>query len=307
MPAPETFCDVLEHLNRENARYVVVSGFAVVMHGHKRDIVDLDVVLDPSPGEAQRCMHALALAGFIPSIPLPLEMVSVLRLFDRLSREVDVFVRYHIPFEELWSSSESMKVGNQMARIAALEHVVQVKRIRSRPHDLADIEALMRMKNERVDLLLREVTPEDESFLFEVYASTRIEELEGVGWDDAQKHAFFRMQFVARERSHPRVDDRIILLNERPVGRMMVDRTEAVILLRDIALLTEFRNAGIGSHLIQNLMKEATSSGKPIQLHVVATSPAVRLYERLGFCRSGEETAAYLEMKWVPATSGINA
>ena len=49
MPAPETFCDVLEHLNRENARYVIVSGFAVVMHGHKRDIIDLDIVMDPSP------------------------------------------------------------------------------------------------------------------------------------------------------------------------------------------------------------------------------------------------------------------
>ena len=83
---------------------------------------------------------------------------------------------------------------------------------------------------------------------------------------------------------------------------MMVDRTEATILLRDIALLTEYRNTGIGSRLIQDLMKEATSAGKPIQLHVVASSPAVRLYERLGFCRTGEE-AAYLEMKWVPATS----
>lgn len=159
------------------------------------------------------------------------------------------------------------------------------------------------MQNEQVNIFLREVTPEDEPFLFEVYASTRIEELEGVGWDDAQKQAFFKMQFVARERSHPRVDDRIILLNGRPIGRMMVDRSEVAILLRDIALLTEFRNAGIGSRLLQDLMKEATSSGKPIQLHVVASSPAVRLYERLGFCRSGEETAAYLEMKWVPATS----
>ena len=302
MPAPETFCDVLEHLNRENARYVVVSGFAVVMHGHKRDIVDLDVVTDPSPREAQRCMHALALAGFMPSIPLPLEMVSVLRLFDRLSREVDIFVRYLIPFEELWSRSESVKVGNQMARIAALEHVVQVKRTLSRPHDLADIEALMRMKNEKVDLLLREATSEDESFLLEVYASTRIEELEGLGWNDDQKQAFIKMQFIARERSYPRVDNRIILLNGYPVGRMMVDRGEASILLRDIALLTEYRNRGLGSRLITDLMKEATSVGKPIQLHVVATSPAVRLYERLGFRRSGED-GAYLEMKWVPATS----
>jgi ribosomal protein S18 acetylase RimI-like enzyme len=49
-------------------------------------------------------------------------------------------------------------------------------------------------------------------------------------------------------------------------------------------------------------MTEATAAGKPIQLHVLASSPAVRLYERLGFVRIGEE-AAYLEMKWLPATS----
>jgi ribosomal protein S18 acetylase RimI-like enzyme len=264
---------------------------------------DLDLVMDPSPIEAQRCMHALALAGFMPSIPLPLEMVSVLRLFDPLSREVDVFVRYLIPFKELWSSSESVKVGNQMVRIAALEHVVQVKRTLSRPHDLADVEALMRMENEKADLSLREATVEDEPFLLEVYASTRIEELEGLGWDDNQKQVFIKMQFLARERSYPRVDNRIILLNGRPVGRMMVDRDDASILLRDIALLTEYRNAGIGSRLIQDLMKEATAAGKPIDLHVVSTSPAVRLYERLGFRLSGDETAAYLQMKWVPATS----
>lgn len=299
MSAPETFCDVLEHLNRENARYVVVSGFAVVMHGHKRDIVDLDVVVDPSPRESQRCMHALALAGFIPSIPLPLEMVSVLRLFDRLSREVDVFVRYHVPFEELWSSSESVKVGNQMTRIASLEHVVRVKRIQSRPHDLADIEALMPLKNGKIDLLLREATREDESFLLEVYAGTRMEELQETGWTDEQKLAFIRMQFLIRERSQPPVEDRIILLNGQPIGRMMVDRGETSIVLRDIAVLTEYRNAGVGSRLLQGLMKEAASAGKPIELHVLASSPAVRLYERLGFRRSGDD-GAYLEMKWVP-------
>jgi ribosomal protein S18 acetylase RimI-like enzyme len=299
MPAPETFCDVLEILNRENARYVVVSGFAVVMYGHKRDIVDLDIVVDPSPQEAQRCLHALALAGFTPSIPLPLEMVSVLRMFDRLSREIDVFGRYQIPFEELWSGSKSVPVGNQMARIAALEHVVQVKRTMSRPHDIADVEALTRMKNEKVDLMLREVTPEDESFLLAVYASTRIDELQGTGWTDDQKLAFIRMQFLARERSQPVADDRIILLNGQPIGRMMVDRGEEAILLRDIAVLIEYRNAGVGSRLIQDLLKEGASAGKPIKLHVLASSPAVRLYERLGFRRIDDD-GAYLEMKWVP-------
>jgi len=69
-------------------------------------------------------------------------------------------------------------------------------------------------------------------------------------------------------------------------------------------VLTEYRNAGVGSRLINELMQEATAAGKPIKLHVVSSSPAVRLYERLGFRRSGAEPeAAYLEMKWVPATS----
>jgi len=155
-----------------------------------------------------------------------------------------------------------------------------------------------------LNLFLREATPEDEPFLLEVYASTRIDELAGLGWSNDQIQAFIRMQFLARERSYPRVDSRIIILDGRPVGRMMVDRGESAILLRDIALLAEYRNAGIGSRLIQDLMKEAAAAGKPIELHVVSTSPAVRLYERLGFRSSNAEPeVAYLEMKWVPATT----
>ena len=300
MPTPESFSDVLEILNRENLRYVVVGGFAVVMHGAKRDIADLDIVIDPSRNEPQRCMYALALAGFMPSIALPPQLLTVVRLFDQLTREIDVFFRYKILFEELWSNSKLVMVGNQTARIAGLEHVLEAKRVYNDPDDPGDVEALMRAhEQQKLNLSLREATPEDEPFLFEVYASTRIEELDGLGWNDDQKRGFIRMQFLARERSTPRADNQIILLNERPVGRILVDRSEAGILLRDIALLTEYRNAGIGSRLIQDLMKEATAAGKPIQLHVVASSPAVRLYERLGFSRIGDD-AAYLEMEWVP-------
>ncbi len=160
------------------------------------------------------------------------------------------------------------------------------------------LQLLLMVFMENDDLMLREVTTADEPFLLEVYASTRLEELEGFGWSDEQKQAFIKMQFLARQRTYPRVDDRIIFLGGQPVGRMLVDRSDDSILLRDIALLSEFRNAGIGSRLLRDLMKE----GKPIGLHVVASSPAVRFYERLGFVTTDGD-AAYLEMKWVPATS----
>ena len=153
-----------------------------------------------------------------------------------------------------------------------------------------------------LNVSLCEATPDDQDFLFEVYASTRIDELAETGWPDDQKRAFIQMQFRIRERSYPRVDNHIVLLNGRAIGRMLVDRGTEEIVLRDIALLTEYRNAGVGSRLIRDLMKEATGAGKPIMLHVISFSPAVRLYERLGFRQTGEE-AAYLEMRWFPAAS----
>jgi ribosomal protein S18 acetylase RimI-like enzyme len=159
------------------------------------------------------------------------------------------------------------------------------------------------LQNEPINLVLREATPEDQSFLFEVYASTRMDELAQTGWTDEQKLGFIKMQFVARERTYPLVDNRIVVLDGRPIGRILIDRCETAITLSDIALLPEYRNAGIGSRLIQDVIKEATAAQKSIVLHVVSTSPAVRLYERLGFHRTGPEGGAYLEMKWVPAAS----
>lgn len=133
-------------MERNNVRYVVISGVAVVLHGHVRPIVDLDIVISAIPDESGRAMQTLTEAGFVPSIPLPLSMVTVLRMFDRTHREVDVFVRYHIPFNELWDGSEQKLLGNTVVRVASLEHLLRAKRITGRPHDLLDIEGLLALE-----------------------------------------------------------------------------------------------------------------------------------------------------------------
>jgi hypothetical protein len=143
---PEAYCDVFERFERDGVRYVTVSGVAVVLRGHVRPVADLDVVIDPAPDESRRATDALSLLGFVPSIPLPLSLLTVLRMFDLTQREVDVFVRYHIPFAELWADSELVRVGDCLARVASLEHLLRAKRINGRPHDLSDIEALLALK-----------------------------------------------------------------------------------------------------------------------------------------------------------------
>lgn len=140
---PALYCDVFDQLERNNIRYVVVSGIAVVLHGHVRPIADLDIAIDADANESQRALYALALAGFFPSIPVPLNLLSVLRMFDQTEREVDVVVRYQISFEELWAGSRHVAVGDRVARVMSLEHLIQAKRIRARSHDLEDIDGLL--------------------------------------------------------------------------------------------------------------------------------------------------------------------
>ena len=142
MTTPEIYCDVFDRLERDRVRYIVTSGVAVVLHGSVRPIADLDIVIDPAPDEVDRALNALLGSGFMPSIPLPLSMVSVMRMFDASQREVDVFVRYSIAFNELWNDSEYISVSSSVARVISLKHLFQVKRFYGRPHDFLDIAKL---------------------------------------------------------------------------------------------------------------------------------------------------------------------
>jgi hypothetical protein len=140
---PAAYCDVFDALERNRVRYVVVSGVAVVLHGQVRPVFDLDIVIPATPDEQNRAMQTLMHAGFVSSIPIPLNFLTVLRMFDQSAREIDVFVKYHIPFNDLWASSEQIRVGDHVARVASLEHLLRAKRITGRPHDLEDVEALL--------------------------------------------------------------------------------------------------------------------------------------------------------------------
>lgn len=151
---------------------------------------------------------------------------------------------------------------------------------------------------------LRAATADDQSFLLTVFASTRTDELAALVWDPAQSEAFIQMQFKAQQQNYsacyPAAENSIIILGERAIGRMLVDRREQVIELIDIALLAEHRNSGIGSFLIRGLLDEARAARKSVRLWVYKLNPAVRLYERLGFSLIAED-AVYSEMTWAPA------
>lgn len=140
----------------------------------------------------------------------------------------------------------------------------------------------------------RAVSTDDQPFLFELYCSVR--EGEGFGGlDTPQLTALLKMQFDARERAYqyrfPDCDHQIILLDDKPIGRMFVHRNDHEIRLTDIALLPEYRGQGIGAILINELLKESDLENKSVILQVEMQNPAIRLYSRLGFEKQSDDGA----------------
>jgi ribosomal protein S18 acetylase RimI-like enzyme len=152
-----------------------------------------------------------------------------------------------------------------------------------------------------LSLRLRPITPDDDSFLARVYASTRWDELAPTGWSDEEKAVFCRRQFDAQSahyrENYPDASLQVIEREGVAIGRLYVAHWEREIRIMDIALLPEHRGAGIGTKLLRDLQEEARSAGKSLTIHVERFNPALRLYERLGF-QQIEDKGVYLLMRW---------
>lgn len=145
----------------------------------------------------------------------------------------------------------------------------------------------------------------DEGFLYQVYASTRQEELAQVPWTELQKTEFLKSQHHAQHHHYhtyyPDANFDLILLDGQPIGRLYIERGAEELRLMDIALLPNYRNQGIGTALIQDLLEEAKHHQQFIGLHVEQFNPAYRLYERFGF-RDVELRGIYMYMTWAATT-----
>lgn len=153
-------------LNRAGVRYVVVGGVAIVLHGHARFTVDVDLIVDLAPDEAARAIEALEGIGLTPRIPVAAREFADpatrarwirdkhMRVFPLVDpqdplRQVDLLVESPIDFETLWGRAEVIDLGSTTVRVAHVDDLIAMKRAAGRRQDLADIEALELIRADR--------------------------------------------------------------------------------------------------------------------------------------------------------------
>jgi ribosomal protein S18 acetylase RimI-like enzyme len=146
----------------------------------------------------------------------------------------------------------------------------------------------------------RAATAEDEVFLFRLYAASRAD-LDAIGLPPEQKDLLVKMQFNAQRQQYssafPAAENTIILIDEVPVGRMLINKTASEFRLIDIVLLPQFRGLGVGTRLIQDLIHDAEAANALVILQVRKENVALNLYRRLGFVVN-QDDGVYVSMEW---------
>lgn len=158
-PVVGFFEDTVRALNEAEVRYVVVGGLAVILHGHARVTVDLDLVVDLDPAEVRKGIEVLLGLGLTPTVPVDAldfadpqkrsawiseKNMLVFQMRDPSDdfRKVDLFVKEPIPFSELWDRSVVKTLQTTEVRVCSIDDLIRLKREAGRHIDLSDIEAL---------------------------------------------------------------------------------------------------------------------------------------------------------------------
>ena len=136
-------------------------------------------------------------------------------------------------------------------------------------------------------LTLRPVRADDEPFLSRLFYLAQLEMLKHANLNDSERDQLIAVVYAGFKRHYSMVaaalDDRLVVLDQEPIGRMIIIQSGSEIRLADLLILSPYRNRGIGSALISQLQTESIISKRPLRLCVVKHSPSVRLYRRLGF------------------------
>lgn len=152
------------------------------------------------------------------------------------------------------------------------------------------------------------MSPGDEPFLRELYASTR-DEL--AIWPEEERAVLVDLQLRAQQRNwearFPEAEHEIVVLGEEPVGRSYVAWSPAGCRIVDLALLPEYRSVGLGTVLVSETLERAERAGLPVRISVVrANERAIAFWMRMGFERSGGDEM-YLSFERAPSSWSARA
>jgi len=139
---PPTIDDIrriCRSLEEAGARYVLIGGFAVILHGGVRTTKDIDLLVDPEPANVELLKRALSILEDDAAReiePGDLQTYSVVRVADEVLVDL-LAAACGVTWSEAQSSAVRMDLEGTPVIVADIETLIRTKKT-VRPSDAAD-------------------------------------------------------------------------------------------------------------------------------------------------------------------------
>jgi hypothetical protein len=141
--------DLLHALNAEDAKYLLVGGYAFALHGRVRATKDADIFVGTDPGNARRVWNALhAFGAPLDELrPEDLTQPETFFIMGRAPNQIDVITTIDgVTFDEAWEHRVSAPYGSETAYYISKDDLIKNKTAAGRPQDLVDVAYLKEAK-----------------------------------------------------------------------------------------------------------------------------------------------------------------
>lgn len=154
---------ILRDLDAAGVRYILIGGFATILHGYERLTQDLDVCYDRSRENVERLVGVLRALNARPrswpaDVPFIPDAQSILNgdtfTFETDAGDLDVLgtPSGSQGYADLVQGSVVFEVGAALSvRVVGLDDLIRLKRAAGRGKDLVDLEALEAIRDHDLD------------------------------------------------------------------------------------------------------------------------------------------------------------
>jgi hypothetical protein len=149
MPLTKDFREFIELLNSNGVEYLVVGAFALAHHGYPRYTGDIDILVRPTPENADRMIQTLNHFGF-SGLGLTSQDFSnpdnIVQLGVAPNRIDLVTAISGMTFEEAWASRSEGDLDGLIVPFIGREALIKNKKSTGRAKDLGDIDELQKLR-----------------------------------------------------------------------------------------------------------------------------------------------------------------
>jgi GNAT superfamily N-acetyltransferase len=157
----------------------------------------------------------------------------------------------------------------------------------------------------RGDFIMRPERPQDDAFLFRLFAANNTGILRLAGFPDEAIERLVAFQYRSQTATYrgmfPDAAYSIVAFGGEDIGRFIEHDEIDVVYFVDFVLFPEHRAKGLGSALTRALMQEWAAKGRGTRVKVMINNePSLKMCRKLGFVQGEPDEMAYVELRWYP-------